>query len=68
MSDITKCSGAGCKRKNICKRFTAPSCEMQSYFTECPIQPKQKCEYFMSNGLSKEDVLKAKKRKISRGK
>lgn len=67
MADISKCSGVGCKKKETCKRFTIVSDIIQSYFTEPPIQAKQKCDYWMPNGLTKESILKSKKRKISRG-
>jgi hypothetical protein len=67
MPDFSKCTGEGCKRKDICLRFTVAPSEMQSYFTEPPIQAKQKCPEFRSNGLSKEASLRLKKRKISKG-
>lgn len=37
MSDITKCSGENCRKKETCWRFLAPSDELlQSFFVEIP--------------------------------
>lgn len=65
MPDISKCTGEGCKKKETCKRFTIPPSEIQSYYTHPPIQSRQRCDEYLSNGLTKEAVIK--KRKISRG-
>lgn len=46
MSDISKCSGEGCKLKKKCYRFTAKSGMRQSYFSKPPIKEDGKCDYF----------------------
>lgn len=53
MTDITKCSGEGCKKKKTCFRFTAPGTGYQSFFTEPPIV-KNKCEYYWKIKIEKE--------------
>jgi hypothetical protein len=60
MTDITKCKGDRCPRKNLCKRFNLqPESFSQSWFVETPgyykisAKPKDKpvrawrCDYFM---------------------
>ena len=32
MTDITKCKGEGCDKKDTCYRYTAPEGMLQSYF------------------------------------
>jgi hypothetical protein len=48
VSDITKCKGEHCKRREQCYRFTAPSNEYrQAYFTTAPVDVKHgTCEYY----------------------
>lgn len=49
--DITKCSGDGCIIKEHCKRFTAESSYMQSWFTTPPFNlegDKFSCDFFWS--------------------
>lgn len=49
MTDITKCTGHNCPVKLKCYRFTAPSSEYQSYFSEPPISVedgKLKCDHY----------------------
>jgi hypothetical protein len=56
MSDITKCSGEGCKMKNDCHRFTAKANEWrQSYFEKPPIK-KGKCDFFWGQKLLKTTI------------
>ena len=51
MSDISKCSGKGCKLKTMCHRFTAKAGEWQSYLATPPHTDKgKKCEMFWGEG------------------
>lgn len=46
--DITKCKADGCLLAFNCRRFTAESSELQSYFTDAPyrvINGKTECAY-----------------------
>lgn len=47
--DITKCNGANCPIKNICRRFIEPVRLGDGYFTKSPIVKIRvnyyKCEY-----------------------
>lgn len=45
MTDITKCTGEGCKFKLQCYRFTAPMGTYQSMFVEVPIKDEG-CDYY----------------------
>jgi hypothetical protein len=52
MSDISKCPGIGCDKKDKCYRYTSEGSTFQSYF-----QPEVKdCEYFINN----EEIDKTK--------
>lgn len=54
MADITMCSGAGCKIKESCYRFTAPKKEFwQAYFTVIPPIKDKECAYYWDNKLKK---------------
>ena len=46
MADITKCSGEGCKKKESCYRFTAPSSDLQTMFVTPPLDKDGECEYY----------------------
>lgn len=49
MTDISKCEGKDCKKKDKCWRYTAPSSSWQAY-SDFDIQYEgKKCEYFESN-------------------
>ena len=44
MSDISKCNGNGCDRRDECYRFTAPACDYrQSWIV--PPAVGEACEY-----------------------
>jgi hypothetical protein len=45
MTDITKCTGEGCKFKLQCYRFTAPMGTYQSMFVQVPIKDEG-CDYY----------------------
>ena len=48
MSDISKCNGEGCSKKDSCYRYLAPSSEKwQSYIS---VEEPDKCEYFWVTG------------------
>jgi hypothetical protein len=64
MSDISKCSGKGCKLKKRCYRYTAKSGLWQAYFTNPPIKDG-KCDMFW--GETSESVYNDLK-KITNGK
>ena len=64
MSDISKCSGKGCKMKKECYRFTAKAGVWQSYFTNPPIKDG-KCDMFW--GKTSESVYNQLKQ-ITNGK
>jgi hypothetical protein len=50
MSDITMCSGEGCKKREFCWRFTAiPKKDRQSYFDPPPINSKGECDEYWEN-------------------
>jgi hypothetical protein len=58
MSDITKCSGAGCDLKDTCYRYTAPASMWQSFFMKPPID-NGKCKmYWGETAQSVYDQLK----------
>lgn len=38
MTDITKCPGLLCPKKETCYRYLAPSRDYQTYFTETPLK------------------------------
>ena len=49
MLDITMCNGNNCNMKESCYRFKAePDEDIQSYFTESPINKEGKCDFKMS--------------------
>ena len=48
MADISKCKGTDCPLKEKCYRFTAPTGERQSWFTETPFKDGE-CEYYWDN-------------------
>jgi len=56
MSDLTKCTGEGCIRKESCERFTAKASYWQSYFEKPPFtwlkdlnkgDDAQVCKYYV---------------------
>ncbi len=59
MTDITKCPGNGCERREQCERFTAPSSKWQSW---CQFEPTD-CEYFINNKDEYEATPKKELRK-----
>ena len=46
MSDITMCSGEGCKKKLTCFRFMATADNYQSYFAEVPLDANGQCSHY----------------------
>ena len=57
MSDITMCSGVGCRVKDKCYRFTSNRCEYgQSYFFNPPLEVKNNvlvCDMFWGEESNK---------------
>lgn len=50
MSDISKCLGTGCNRKESCYRYTAPEGWWQSYMLRIPVDVEtQECEHYWDN-------------------
>lgn len=59
MSDITKCSGKGCKKKRSCYRFLAPASEYQSWWMEVPVKEDGTCNHYWEvKGEHKTDTKK----------
>lgn len=52
MSDISMCSGIGCKLKESCHRFTAEKGMRQSFFSKPPILDGE-CLYHWHNDFCK---------------
>ena len=46
MAGICKCSGNGCPMASTCRRYLVEASEMQSYFTEVPVDKHGKCKYY----------------------
>lgn len=50
MADITKCKGTGCRLREYCYRFTAPTSEWQSWFSVVPVGDDEKgCDMMIDN-------------------
>ena len=50
MSDLCKCTGKNCKKKENCLRYNAPTDPYyQAFFTNAPIDEKGKCEYYIKS-------------------
>jgi hypothetical protein len=64
ISDITMCSGVGCRMADSCYRFTAPVNRLrQSFFAVVPVQDAgtrfERCREWVNNG-SKRATLTSK--------
>lgn len=47
MTDITKCTGVGCRQRDKCYRFLAHHNPLwQSYFAHVPMKPDGSCDKF----------------------
>lgn len=52
MTDITKCTGEGCERRDTCYRYTAPADPERQSFAH--LDPKN-CEDFIPNERAKPE-------------
>jgi hypothetical protein len=57
MSDISKCDGKDCSRKESCYRFTAPSNPYRQAYMS-PKERGEKCEHYWEAEKQEKQLLK----------